>query len=459
MSSSEFVVMGAGEVGFHLARSLSNEGHQVTVIELDPVKRERIEEELDVLVIPGNGAHPPVLRAAGAGSCDLFMAVSSSDEANLAAAHIAKHFGARRTAVRLGVAEEVISHRRLLEDLFGVDLVLSTQLLTTIRIVNQIRGHNTMDVEYLAGGKVQLRKIHLDEASILVRRPLRGAGLPEGSLVVAYFRGEELIIPSGDDHAEPGDDALLLGTTEIIDAAERAVSAVPTEPGTVVIAGCGGTGAAVAKALETQNIPVKIIDRDRQRAEQLATLYPRFEVLHGDITDSNLLRAERVARAHTFAALSGNDESNLMACLLAQELDVEHVLALVQRTETSELWRRLGLEHTFSPRALAYQRIREYIDSGYSSNIVSLHRGAAQVVERRLAEASPAAGVTLAEMKPPRGLIVGAVVRGDRVFVPGGNDRLAAGDLVILFVREEEIGTMRLLFPGREAHRGGRTPR
>jgi trk system potassium uptake protein TrkA len=168
------------------------------------------------------------------------------------------------------------------------------------------------------------------------------------------------------------------------------------------------------------------------------------------MTDLSLLQAERVSQAETFVALSGNDESNLMASLMAQELGVDQVLAMVHRTETTQLWKRLGLQQVFSPRLLAYEKIQEYINSGYSPNIVSLQKGAAQVFERRLAEASPAAGVTLAEMKPPRGLIVGAVKRGDRVFVPHGNDRLEVGDLVFLFVHEDELDTARLLFPGRD---------
>ena len=148
--------MGAGEVGFHLAQTLSQEGQNVAVIELDPAKQDRIEEELDVQIVSGNGAHPPVLEAAGVADCELFMAVSSSDEANLAAATLAKHLGAQRVVVRVGVAEEVVTYRRLLEKVFGVDLLLSTELLTTTRVLNEIHGHNTVAVEYLAGGRVQL---------------------------------------------------------------------------------------------------------------------------------------------------------------------------------------------------------------------------------------------------------------------------------------------------------------
>lgn len=437
-------------MGYHLARTLSNQGHLVTVIETNAAKQERIEEELDVFTVGGNGAHPAVLQAAQVDSCDLFMAVSSSDEANLTAALIAKNMGAARTVVRVGVAQEVIADRRIYEEMFGVDLLLSTQLLTTIRILNKIRGHNTVAVEYLAEGKVQLRKIHLHDESPLIKHPLRDLKLPRNSLVVAIYRGDKLIIPSGDDIAEPGGDALILGTTEAIGQAERMLSLGRERIGDVVIAGCGATGLTVAEALERLKVRVKIIETERPRAKSLASRFPSFEVIQGDATDLQFLKAERISGAQTFVALTGGDESNLMACLLAQELQVPQVLALVQRAEASKLWIRLGLDDVFSPRALAYEKIRDYVESQYSANIVSLKRGAAVVLERHLKEASPAAGVTLAEMAAPRGLIVGAVVRGEKVFVPRGSDRLEVGDTVILFVREEELDTVRLLFPGRD---------
>jgi len=456
MERRRYVVMGAGEVGYHLARSLSQEDHDVVVIDLDPIRVERINEELDVLVVPGNGAHLPVLEQAGVDTADLFMAVSSSDEANLSASLLAKRLGAARSVVRVGAADEVISHRRTYEDVFQVDLLMSTQLLTTTRILNLIRGHNTMAVESLAGGKVQLRKIHLQEDSPLTRNALKDVKLPEDTLVVAFFRGEELIIPGGEDRAQPGDQALILGRTEVISRFERMVTDRPERLGLVLIAGGGATAVTVARALEGLDVEVKFIERSRERCRELAAAFPDFEVLHGDATDLNLLKAERIDQAKTFVALTGHDDTNLMATLLAQELGVEQVVALVNRGETSHLWKRLGLLQVFSPRALAYERVREYIESGYSGAIVSLRRGAAQVLERRLYPASPAAGVTLAEMNPPRGLIVGAVARGRKVFVPRGPDRLEVGDLVILFVREEELGTVQLLFPGREPQ--GETP-
>lgn len=443
-----FIVMGAGEVGYHLALTLSEAGHDLVVIENHPERCARVEEELDVSVVHGSGTHVAVLDAAGVATCDLFMAVSSVDEANLTASLLAKHMGARRSVVRVAIADEVIIHRRLYEDLFDADLLLSTQLLTTTRILNQIRGHNTVAVEYFANGKVQLRKIHLDQDSLLTQRPLRDIQLPSGSLVVAYYHDDELIIPSGDDRARSGDDALILGKTEVISRFERMVTRRPEVIGTVVVGGGSQTGFTIAQALQGFDAQVKIIEKNRRRAEELSAHFPQYQILQGDLTDLSLLRAERVAQAQCFIAVSGHDDTNLMASLLVQELGVPKVVTLVNREETTQLWRRLGLTQVLCPRALAYERIREYVENGYRSNIVSLRGGAALVVERHLAEASPAAGVTLEQISPPRGLIVGTVVRGDRVFVPRGSDRLEAGDDVILFVREEELDTVRLLFPG-----------
>jgi trk system potassium uptake protein TrkA len=308
-----------------------------------------------------------------------------------------------------------------------------------------------MAVEYLAGGRVQLRKIHLNGDSPLTKSSLREVELPGGCIVVAYFRGEELIIPSGEDRARSGDDALILGKSDAISRAERMVSSSRARIGTVVIAGGGTTGVTVARALGGLDVKVKIIERDGRRARELADQLPQFQILHGDATDDSLLRAERISDVQTFVALSGNDESNLMACLLAQDMGVSQVLPLVHRAENSQLWQRLGLQKVFSPRALAYERIREYIRSGYSANIVSMRHGAAQIIERTIDEASPVAGASLAEVSPPRGLIVGTVVRGDSVFVPRGADHLQIGDQVILFVHKDELDKLHLFFPGRDA--------
>ncbi|MEM6797622.1 MAG: NAD-binding protein, partial [Acidobacteriota bacterium] len=241
--------------------------------------------------------------------------------------------------------------------------------------------------------------------------------------------------------------------SDATDRVERLIAGRAQLHGRVVIAGGGQTGFTLARSLLDKVDQVQIIERDRGAAESLSAQRPELDVIHGDATDIALMRAERVAEARAFVAVTGNDERNLLASLLADELGIEKVITLVQRTETTQLWNRLGKIRAVSPRRLAAERIQRYIDGGYSPNIASLRRGSAQILERTLASASPAAGCSLAEIRPPRGMIVGAVVRGKKVFVPRGGDRLEVGDTIVLFVQDEHLPTVQLLFPGREPTR------
>jgi trk system potassium uptake protein TrkA len=450
VEEQRFVVMGAGAVGFYLAQVLSRQGHEVVVIENDPRRAAEVEEEIDATVVVGSGAHFGTLQAAAVDRCDLFMAVSSDDQANLSASLLAKHLGATRAVTRVGLADDVKTHHTTYEKLFRSDLLMSTQLLASTAILNYILGHSTVAVEYLAQNKIQLRRIRLEADSVLVSTQLKDLKLPGDSLVVAFFKGDDLRVPSGQDRARPGEDALILGRSEVIGQVEAFVSPRSQKPGRVVLAGCGVTGLMVAKALLGKVHRIAIIEKDRARAEELSEQLPECSILYGDATDESLLHTLGVGSASTFVAATGNDESSLMASLLAKEMGVPEVIAMVDRSQTTNLWKKLGVVNIVSPRALVHRRIETYISSGFSANIASLQSSSAQVIERQIHPESPTAGATLAEVDPPHGLIVGAVIRGERVFVPRGQHRLEVGDRVILFVEESEVPLLRLFFPGKE---------
>ena len=451
MERQRFVIMGAGTVGYYLAQTLSQQGHDVVLIELDPERADEVEEELDARVVRGNGAHFATLTDAGASACDLFMAVSSHDQSNLAASLFAKDLGASRVVARVGDADEVKIHRDTYEKLFRVDMLMSTQLLASTRVLNYILGHSTVAVEHLAQNKIQLRRIRLEEDSILVSTSLKEVEMPGSSRVVAYFGDDGLTVPSGDTRATAGSDVLILARSEVIDEVESFVSPRSQKPAKVVLAGCGATGLMVARALVGKVQRLTIIERDRARAESLAEKLKDCRILHGDATDESLLQTEGIGDADAFVAATGHDESNLMASLLAKELGVADVIAMVERSQTTHLWRKLGLVHIVSPRTLVHERIESYIGAGFNANIASLGRGFIHVMQREIYDESPTAGATFAEMELPRGLLVGAVLRGERVFVPEGQDGLEVGDRVILFVEESEVPLLLLFFPGPEA--------
>jgi len=450
MEAKRFVVMGAGEVGRHLARTLSAQGHAVTLIDPDPAKRRIVEEQLDVRFVLGNGAHVPVLEAAEVEDCELFVAASSSDEANLAASLLAKGAGAPRTVTRVATSEDVTTYGKTYERTFRTDLLLSTQLLVTIRILNHVLGYNTLEIEYLANGALQIRRTRVETGSALSQRRLADLSLPQDSLVLAFITAGRLIVPTGEDRAQPGDDALILGTTKTIDQVERQISGHAKRLDLVVIGGGGATAHTVADALKRETKTLKIIEADRGRAEELAADFPDCEIVHGDVTDTSVLADQGVGSAQSFVALTGNDETNLMACLLAEELGAQQRTALVQQSETSMLWRRLGLIDVVSPRTLAAERMLNYIDSGYEARILSFENGAAQFIQRRVEQVSAVAGGRLGEIEIPQGLIVAAVLRKGRTIIPDGDFQLAVGDDVILFVRRSEAEFARLLFPGNE---------
>ena len=448
MDTKRYAVMGAGEVGCYLARSLSEEGHQVTLIDSDPKKQRVVEDQLDVGFVLGNGTHMATLEAAEVGRCEIFIAASSSDEANLAASLLAKQVGVPRTIVRVATAEGVTKYRRIYESAFEADLLLSTQLLTTTRILNFVLGYNTLDVEYLADGAIQVRRTRVEAGSLLNTTCLADVDLPRGSLVVAFITGNELRVPNGGDRAAPGDDAIMVGTSDVIDEVERRVSGHARRLGQVVIAGGGSTAQTVAAGLERQVKTIKIIESSRARAEELAASFPHYEIEHGDATDRSFLESQGVGNARAFIALTGHDESNLMACLLAQELGVREITALVRKSDTSSLWRKVGLIDVVSPRTVAAERIRTYVESNYDTHIVSFANGAAQFMQRRVVEQSAAAGCTLDNVEIPQGLVVAGVLHNGRAIVPRGDQQLEVGDEVILFVRKSEADLAQLVFPG-----------
>ncbi len=450
MEAKRFVVMGAGDVGSYLARALSSDGHVVTIIDLDEEKRGLVEEQLDVAFVKGNGSQVPTLEAAGVDDCDLFVAASSSDEANLAASLLAKRLGAPRTVVRIDASKDIAHYGRTYEQVFQVDLLLSTELLATTRILNLVLGYNTLEIEYLARGRLQIRKTVIGPGSILGERRLAEADLPTDCLVLAFLSDNRWTVPTGDSRAHPGGDVLVIAKTEAIDDVEKRISGDSQSLGLVVIAGGGSTGREVAAGLGHRVKRLMIIEANRSRAEELATEFPHCEIVHGDATDLSILAAEGVADARTFIALTGHDETNLMACLLAKEVGAKKISALVTRSERSSMWRKVGLLDVVEPRSIAAERIRDYIDSNYQPRIVSLENDSAHFVHRRIHSNTPVAGGRLADIEIPSGLIVAAVLRDDEPIIPHGDERLEVDDEVIVFAHASEVATVQLLFPGPE---------
>jgi len=447
-SGQSIVVVGAGEVGQHLAAILSREEHAVTIVDPDPQKTRKMAESLDVQALVGDGTRADVLIEAGAATANLVIAVSDDDRVNMLTSVVAKKLGAGQVILRLKDTRVLKDYHYFYKDALGFDTVLSTEELAAEAILGTVRERHALEVESFAEGKVQLRRLAVRKDSDLTRAPLESVKVPAGVLVAAVQRGRDLIIPSGEDQLVEGDQVYVIGGTADLDAFERVAGEKVEWRRTAVIMGAGSVGRAIALRLAgAPGIDVVVIEQDRARAQAFDTeCSGSVTVLVGDATDFNLLQEERVAESSVFVATTHDDEMNLVACMLAKGHGAERTVALVQKTAYREVYDFIdGVDRAISPRAVCAQQILRRVRSGSPDAITVIGDGVAEVHE--ITSTLPEA-TRIKRLGLPRGVVVGALIRAEAVSIPTGETVVKGGDTLIVFALAERLEeTVRILRP------------
>jgi trk system potassium uptake protein TrkA len=431
------VVVGAGEVGQHLADILSRERHSVSVVDPDPAKARRMMESLDVQALVGDGTRADVLIQAGASKADLVVAVADDDHVNMLTCVVAKRLGAQRVILRLKDTQRLEGYRYFYKQSLGFDVVLSTEDLAAEEILSTVRERHALEVESFADGRVQLRRLRLREESELTDTPLEELRLPAGVLVAAIARGDKFFVPAGEDSLFVSDHIYVIGEARDCDAFERLAGEKAAWNRSVVLMGAGGIGRTIVRRLaDTPGVTVKVIERDAGRARA-----PR----EGDATALDLLVEERIGDANVFIATTGDDEDNMIACQLAHSLGVERTVAMVNKAGYQQIYDMLGIDHGVSPRLMCANEILRFVRSGSPSAIAVIGDGKAEVLElkARLTEAK-----RVKELGLPRGAVIGALVRGDQVRIPTGETTVEDGDQVIVFTLPETLEQVERIFRG-----------
>ncbi len=439
------VVVGAGEVGFNAARMLSDEGNDVVLIDDDEALVMRATEQLDALVMQGNGASPKVLREAGVEKASLMVAATSSDEANIIACLSAKAQGAERTAARIHNPDYYDPREPFIQENLGIDFVIHTEQMATEEIRSALLIPGAIDVETFAGGRVQVVEVILDEDSPAVGRAVRDVDLPERSLVLGGVRRGKALMSRGDTVLEAKDHVFLIGEAKRVPDLLRAV-ATKTEPvGDVTIFGGGRIGLRLALSLEESGIAVKVVEKDEARARHVAAQLKRGLVLHDEGLSRDFLLQERVDRTDAFVAVTGDDRANLLAAMYARQLGVGLTIAGLARGEFAPLADALGVDMTVSPRLLAAGAISRFVRQGNVVAVTLLESGA-RMMEMRVHEGSRISGRPLSEAGFPKGALVGMVVRDGEPFIPSGKDVIEPGDTAVVFTVEETAKKVERLF-------------
>ena len=439
------VIIGAGEVGSNTARMLSHEGHDVVLIEQDGVLVERASEQLDALVIQGNGASPRLLGEAGIERSDLLIAASSSDEANIIACLAAKAQGVARTVARIHNEDYYDPREPFAQEMLGIDFVIHTEQMAAEEIKRALLVPGAINVDTFAEGSIEVAEVILDEGSPAIGRDLKDVRLPEGSLVVGLIRRGAALVPRGDTVLERRDHALLISGRRRISEVVGAVASDTAPVREVTIYGGGRIGLRLALALEEVGISVRVIERDEERARYVAARLRRGFVLHDEGISRDFLLQERVDRTDAFVAVTGDDRANLLAAMYARQLGARTTIAGVSSGEFAPLADALGVDLTISPRVLAAEAILRFVRKGDIVNVALLQSGA-EMIELRVPEGCRVAGRPLAEVGFPEGVIVGALLRGNDVIIPTGRDVLNAGDDAVVFTVEDAVDEVERLF-------------
>jgi trk system potassium uptake protein len=443
------IIVGAGEVGFHLAERLSQENQDVVVVESDPEHAERASELLDVMTVVGNGASIPVLEEAGIRGAQILLAVTSQDEVNLISCLAGSRLGADYTIARISNPDYYTRGSVLSRERLGIDLMINPEREAARETFQLLQSAAATDVANFADGRVQLVGLIVREGAPVAGKSLArlGVELREYHYVLAAIvRGSETIIPDGSSRIEAGDHIYVLSPTSEVPSIPPLAGYEPFDLRRVMIAGGSAEGLFLAEILEEHGIECTILDRDRRRCLELAEALPRSLVLHADATDMELLEMEGVSGIDGFVAATGHDETNLLSSLLAKSVGARRVVSLIEKFEYLPLVPRVGLDAAVSPRMSAVNAILRYIRRGRVTTVATLKGIDAEAIEFTVGETSAIANRLIAELSFPSGAIIGTIIRGDSILIPRGPDLVLPGDEVIVFALPEAIPEVEKLF-------------
>jgi trk system potassium uptake protein TrkA len=439
------VIIGAGEVGFNTARMLSHEGHDVVLVDQNEALVEQASEQLDALVIQGNGASPKLLAEAGIKKSELLVAASSSDEVNIIACLSAKTQGVPRTVARIHNADYYDTQDPFARDMLGIDFVIHTEQMAAEEIKEALLVPGAINVETFAEDSIEVAEVILDEDSPAVGRALKDVALPPESLVVGVVRRGDALVPRGGTVLERRDHVLLITGRRRISEAVGAVATNTAPVKEVTIYGGGRIGLRLALALEGVGISVRVIERDEARARYVATQLRKGFVLHDEGISRDFLLQERVDRTDAFVAVTGDDRANLLAAMYARQLGARMTIAGISHGEFAPLADALGVDLTISPRTLAAESILQFVRKGEVINVALLESGA-EMIELRVPETCRVAGRPLSQVGFPEGAIVGALLRDGAVVIPTGKEVLKPGDDAVVFTVESAVDDVERLF-------------
>ncbi len=450
----KIIICGAGQVGWQIARHLSSERNDVTVVDNNPDLVRQANDMLDVQGIAGHASYPDVLERAGARDAEMVIAATYSDEVNMVTCQVAHSvFAVPRKIARLRAQSylDAIYSDLYRRDHMPIDVVISPEKEVAEAALRRLSAPAAFDTQIFLDGKVQLLGIALDEDCPVLNTPLKQLTDLFSTLraiVVGVRRKEQLFAP------EPGDQ--LFATDQIYvsthtDDAARVLDIFGkpvVRQERVVVVGGGNVGLAVARRLEAApwKVRVKMIEKNRRSAERAADALERTIVLNGDGMSRELLTEASIAKADSILCVTDDDKTNLLAAVRAKQAGCDLAICLVNDPTLQSLMQPLGIDAFINPRATTVSSILRHIRHGRVRGVYSIGDAEAEVIEAQVLSTSPISGKLIRDIDFPEGALVGAVSKAGKVVKPTGSTRIEEGDIVVVFAVSADVPAVERLF-------------
>ena len=444
----KIVIIGAGAVGFQLASTISRREHDVILIEKDPALLEQVAEDLDCRLVVGSGVSPQTLHEVGMRDCGLFAAVTDKDEINIIACQTAHALGAKVKVARVRAEEYFQDHRLLLD---GIDLAINPDREAVHAIREILFQTGATEVHDLAGGKVRVIGARVEPDSRVEGKTLAEINKSLGksiALVTTIVRGETTLIPRGDTRILADDQVFMAGPRSVVDRSLVYFRAHQRRLTKAMIIGANAMGRELARDLLAAGVKVKIIDRNPEKCLAASEQLRGALVLHGEGTNTELLASEGIAEMDGFVSVSGDEETNIMACLLAHHLGVGKTVCLVNRSDYVPLLPMLGVDAAISPRLSTSAWIARFVKRGAVISAESLGYSGSEILQLRVGASCSWLGKKISDLAFPRDAMIGAILKDGRVLTPRGDTVLGVGDEVVVFALPDGAAAVEDFFAG-----------
>lgn len=431
------IIIGAGEVGYHIAQRLAVENKEVIVIDKSSEALRKLAEASDVQTIQGSGSSPKILERAGLAEADIFLAVTDSDEINLIACFFANMLNKDVTKLARVRSGMYTNYKHLLMDQgAGITKIINPDEEVVNSVLRLMSVPGAMEINEFAGGKIRLIGTNLPDDSPVVGAQLLHLrdkiGEDLGIVIAALVRNGELIIPSGLDEIKAGDAVYFVcdirDQDEIIN--RLGISAEPVRE--IMIIGGGNIGYKLAKALDNKYYHTRLLESRQKRCEFLSERLDRPIVLMGDSTDQEILREENIQDMDMVISVTGDEETNILTCLLAKSLGAKRTVTRVNNFGYMPLIEPIGIDHVVCPRQSAINSLLHFIRRGKIISSVNIRGEEAEALEAYAHKDSPIVGKAVKDIDFPRGCLILCFQRGDEVVIPRGDTVVEPGDKLII---------------------------